>query len=199
MKRIGFDIDGVFANFTAGYAPRLVERAQEDLFPGGLRAFLAGDREHWDYDRQSGYTDAEIRSVWQDITRDKTFWYALPEIEEAMTVLRAVWKDLNTKHEVYFVTARMGACVKLQTQAWFSTHGLHGATVLISPYKGRVADALDLDAYIDDRWENIRDVVQQSTRTQAALLDQPYNRRVTLDEGYTRVPSVAAFLLHLNL
>jgi uncharacterized HAD superfamily protein len=52
---------------------------------------------------------------------------------------------------------------------------LDSVTVLISSEKGLCARALNLDYYIDDKWENCVDVGMESN-TKVYLLDRPWNQ-----------------------
>jgi len=89
-------------------------------------------------------------------------------------LIRSVFR-LN-KDDVYFITSRPGIDAKIQTEDWLYNAGYPHATVLISSAKGLCAQALKLDVYIDDRWENCVDVATTSLKTKVFLLDRPWNR-----------------------
>lgn len=194
--RIGFDIDGVLANFVKHYQELTVAVTGNDLFH-------VGDLTNppcWDWPELRGYTKEEMSLVWGHIKRDETFWLNLPSIEENVDALGLMLRDLEMKHEVYYVTSRVGVNVKRQTKLWLIDKlrylgRVHSEpTVLISGEKGEIAHALKLDAYIDDNYDNVRDVVQQSPATTTYLLNRSYNEAFTQGIGHIRVPALAAML-----
>jgi hypothetical protein len=68
--------------------------------------------------------------------------------------------------------------------------------VAITSEKGFFCLDHHVNCYIDDRLENILDVIKTSPTTRAYLLDKTYNKS-TDDSGYTRVDSVEQFF-HLE-
>ncbi len=61
--------------------------------------------------------------------------------------------------------------------------------MLISEYKGLIAQSLRLDVYIDDNYDNVRSVALCSPLTRNYLLDRAYNRLGEPD-GVVRVGTV---------
>jgi uncharacterized HAD superfamily protein len=189
--RIGFDIDGVLADFNSSFIELVKEVTGRNLFPDGYWPHT------WDYPEALGYSKDETSAVWERIKAGGTFWNQLAPLPD-MAVLQQ-WMILpfgesaqEPYHEFYFITSRMGKNVKLQTEEWLDEQmQCSGHTVLISSEKGALCKALKLDYYIDDRAENILDVMQTSPSTFAYLLDQPWNQHVA---GPNRVPSIADFL-----
>lgn len=186
--RIGFDIDGVLADFCTAYEREVVAAA------GGVNLFkpwaLKEGPVTWNWPEHFGYTREIVSAVWKKIKESNDFWYglsAMPEME-----LFAQWHDwAYMKHEIYFVTARPGREVKHQTEEWLYRHLGFTPTVLISSEKGSICSALNLDYYIDDKAENVADVVAKSSTTQAYLLDRAYNRHMTTG---IRIASLEEFL-----
>lgn len=197
--RIGFDVDGVLADFNNSFIERCIQVTGKDLFPP--RPF---DIPCWDYPEHYGYTREETSAIWASIKRDPYFWQSLHAYPEAYrTVQQLDWLEWNEFAEVYYVTARPGTRVKFQTEIWLE-EGVHASysgrkTVLISSHKGLVARALDLDVYIDDKWENCLDVVAATTpvtasadappKTRVFLLNQPWNTKYGNTAFVTRVDS----------
>ena len=111
-------------------------------------------------------TARELRKLWAQVTQTENFWTSLGEIEPgAVAKLQA----LATKHrwEVLFLTQRpssAGDIVQIQSQRWLKAHGFDMPSLFVmrSGSRGKVADALLLDAVIDDRPENCLDVVTDS-------------------------------------
>lgn len=204
--RIGFDVDGVLANFSANYAPLLAEVAGRNLF-------LPGDIENppcWLWDEYRGYTKAETRATWDVVKASGRFWLDLPPLNGAST-LAMVLPDLQRNHDIYFVTNRMGLDAKWQTEAWLKLHvGVDTPTVLVSAQKGLIAAGLKLDCYVDDNLDNANDVAEKTgpdpaVATRTYLLDKSYNRSNTrellgnfgngpLDPHVMRVSTLGQFL-----
>lgn len=202
--RIGFDIDGVLANFIPAYQDLCIEVAGENRF-------LLGDNRNppcWNWPQFRGYTEEEVAEVWKRIIASPSFWNGLEPLEGART-LAMVYEDLCRRHDLYFITARPGARAKAQTEDWLGYYiaGMIGydPTVLISSAKGLCCKALKLDAYIDDNLDNVNDVSDVTAprnetgqrigapTTRVYLLDMNYNQGVLYD-GITRVRSVGQML-----
>lgn len=185
---IGLDVDGVLADFNTAFINRVVEVTGRDLFPP--RPF---DIPTWNYPEHFGYTKAETSKVWEEIKKDPEFWSTLPSYDETRSVLDALWVRRVLGDDVYFITNRMGVQAKKQTERWFrGMHRFENATVLLSAAKGTMAIGLQLDAYIDDRWENALDVSVTTTRT--FLLNRPWNTEYGNRPNVNRVSSVTDFL-----
>ena len=216
--RIGFDIDGVLANFTTAFI-------QETIRIAGKNLFLPEDSRNppdWNYHLTRGYTEEEIKPVFASIAASPNFWLDLKE-EPGCSTLRMCILDLQRFHDVYFVTNRQGEDAKWQTEQWLLLHlGIERPTVLISKEKGLVARALKLDCYLDDNLENANDVVLRTLPSPVKILcgvpsckslpqpdDSPSCRTYLLDRSYnqsrgpgngpqddrvTRVKSVGEFL-----
>lgn len=136
--------------------------------PGWARAEDAGEREQPVTPQAvtRPLTARELRRLWAQVTQTENFWTSLGEIEPgAVAKLQA----LATKHrwEVLFLTQRpssSGDIVQTQSQRWLKAHGFEMPSVFVmrSGSRGKVAEALMLDAVIDDRPENCLDVVTDS-------------------------------------
>ena len=189
--RIGFDVDGILAAFIPAYQNLVIQTAGHDMF-------LPGDDVNppcWDWPEFRGYDKATVRKVWQTITSGSTFWQSLTPLD-GVAELNAVAEQL-IKHDVYFITSRPGVLAKQQTENWLIQHtGFFNPTVLISSDKGACCKALNLDAYIDDKLDNIYDVVVESPETRLYCLGMRYNQddNPVAPRYYTRVSSLAEML-----
>ena len=194
--RIGFDVDGVLACFDPAYTRVLAHTSGRTLIPPGFVP------DCWDFDVKAGYTPAEIRTAFDVIHGDPSFWSKLSTHGGIATVAH-YWHELMENHEIYFITNRRGVRVKAQTEAWLCGYLYPNAgeqvTVLISANKGQCAQALSLDAYIDDKPENVLDVAILSPYTKPFLLTQPWNTAVPHSKQFRRVESVEDFLLELGI
>lgn len=194
--KIGFDVDGVLADFNENFVKLVIKVTGRNLFPA-----WPFDIPTWNYPEYYGYTKAETTAVWNEIKRDAFFWQGLHEYPGNSQVMAQVNEEERAHgSEIYFVTNRMGVEVKAQTERWLSSrlssyYGNGSPTVLISGHKGLVCRALELDVYIDDKWENCLDVAQTCLNTQAFLLSRPWNVGVSA-ENYRvlRIDAVNKFI-----
>ena len=173
--RLGFDIDGVLASVMEAWCAGFVAVT-------GVDRFLPRDRhEPHDYDIHTvrGYTDEDKRLFWRYVELSPTWWFDLPPLP-CMRTLQAHIHELLDEHEVYFITQRRGLRVKLQTEDWLRFHLdlHHPPTVLIVGHgeKGAVAKALNLDAYVEDNFDNAVDVMKKSPTTRIFLVNRRYNQ-----------------------
>lgn len=172
--KLGFDLDGVLADYVTGLQAAFINTSGRDLFRSDDAPFPPT----WDWFRDRGYTQEEVDGAMAVVTTCSDFWFALgpvPELEQ----LPHVFDELSEAHEVYFITQREGPKVKMQTEEWLGYFlGLHRVpSVLIvgSRMKGFAAKALQLDAYIDDNFDNCADVMKDSPLTRTYLLNRRYN------------------------
>lgn len=179
--KIGFDVDGVLADFSTGYQDVLKRVSGRDLF-------LPGDAEDapcWDWDKLRGYTAEERAAAWTWIKANPTFNLNLVPLENLAT-LRLFIRDLERKHEVYFITSRVGERPKRFTEIWLTAHLQYVdslPTVLIAQHrsKGLFAKGLGLDVYVDDNYENVQDVAELSPTTRTYLRTRRYNTDQMVD------------------
>lgn len=185
--RIGFDVDGVLADFNTSFIERCIEVTGKDLFPP--RPF---EIPTWHYPQLYGYTEAEMDfvngPVWGSVKSDPTFWRFLPGYDWTPEVLDALRGLQNNGHDIYFVTDRAGVNPKRQTEDFLRALGFHFPTVLISGKKALVAEALRLDLYVDDRFENAVSVGQGVPACKTFLLNRPWNALMP-SQSCTRIDS----------
>lgn len=172
--RIGVDIDGVLAAFYGAYENLFIRISGEDHFYDKRWPDYYPETWNWPGDK-FGYTPETTKLVWAEIKKDPSFWRRLPPMPEWDEYFE--WAISNIPpHEVYYVTDRSGVLPKFQTESWFDAHGMPYATVLISSQKGAIAYGLGLDLYVDDKFENIKNVEEISPMTRAVLINRPYNQ-----------------------
>lgn len=165
-RRIGIDIDGVLANFTYPVA----ELASQ-MF--GLE--VSGYAKTWNWMRDYGVTGDKEKQLWGYLQAHPSWWGSLPALEGAETCLRIL--DAHSFYaDVYFITSRPGDGMKAASEGWLRMHGYTKPTVLIvNGLKGPVAKALGLDFFVDDRPENVKDVLDQKIE-QTWIVDRPWNQ-----------------------
>jgi hypothetical protein len=167
--RVGFDMDGVLADFSsafhavearlfpsqppieAGQPEAVAERVDGDEEPPGLRSI---DRLHELQRRQD--------AIWDAISATPDFWTTLqPTVEGAVARIHGMM--LRHGWEVFFITQRPdtdGETVQRQTQRWLVEQGFDLPSVLvIAGSRGAAAGALRLDYHVDDSPQNCIDVM----------------------------------------
>jgi len=110
-------------------------------------------------------TSRQQRQLWDRVGAIENFWNTLPE-EEPGIIARIAETARARRWEVLFITTRppsAGDTTQLQTQRWLHAHGFPLPSVfVVQRSRGKLADALQLDAVVDDRPENCMDVAIDS-------------------------------------
>lgn len=213
--KIGFDIDGVFANFENAFERAIVQATGIDRFPGGAGNLPPQGPPEWNWPTLYGYSNADMAAAMKLAHDDREFWANLAPFEANIATLRTAMNKLALDNDCYFVTHRNGLDAKFQTETWLRlhTHAFDAVldwtpTVLMTKHKGLICAALGLDIYIDDNADNVNDCVYRTRSdraitstppalnaiprpdTRVYLLDRDYNRRVLVDERVVRVATV---------
>ena len=89
----------------------------------------------------------------------------MPELEPG--IISRISKTARARRwEVIFLTTRpssAGDLVQLQSQRWLEANGFQYPSVyVVHRSRGKIADALQLDAFVDDRPENCLDIAVES-------------------------------------
>lgn len=110
-------------------------------------------------------TARQQMQLWDHVKKVENFWSTLPELEPGI-IARIAKTALERKWEVIFLTTRpstAGEIVQLQSQRWLEAHGFQYPSVyVVQRSRGKIADALQLDAFVDDRPENCLDIAVES-------------------------------------
>jgi hypothetical protein len=179
--RIGFDIDGVLADFAAAYhdvelrlfGPAELTRAGDpEQEPIESAEKETGDSARSDADasrREARGEAPELRRrrdvVWSAIRATPDFWMTLQPTDPG--AVRRI-HEMAQRHpwEVFFITKRpatAGDTVQRQTQRWLVKHGFDLPSVLVIPgARGAAVGALQLDYHVDDSAANCVDVKNAS-------------------------------------
>jgi hypothetical protein len=186
--RIGIDIDGVLADFRAGFhasAERCLGRELPDAADPGSGA---------------GLDQKDVKRVWQHVARTPNWWTALAPYEPGQ-IARLYALARNAGWEVFFLTNRpasAGDTVQFQTASWLEQQGFYLPAVLTVPgSRGEVANGLRLDLVIDDLVVNCVDAVSASTAKALLMLrsaDQATTEYAT-DRGIGVVATFAEALV----
>lgn len=110
-------------------------------------------------------TARQQMQLWDHVKKIENFWSTLPELEPGI-IARIAKTSLERRWEVIFLTTRpstAGELVQMQSQRWLEAHGFQYPSVyVVQRSRGKIADALALDAFVDDRPENCLDIAVES-------------------------------------
>ncbi len=103
--------------------------------------------------------------LWDHVKTIENFWTTLPELEPGI-IARIAKNVVDRRWEVIFFTTRpatSGELVQVQSQRWLEAHGFQYPSVyVVQRSRGKIADALGLDTFVDDRPENCLDIAVES-------------------------------------
>jgi hypothetical protein len=170
--RIGFDLDGTVADMQAALAREAVR-----LFPGVDLSSVPTSTASAEASRPSeeppadgrpstrALSSQQLRQLWNAACARTNFWETLDEIEPgALARLYAVAK--RRRWEVIFLTSRpetAGDVAQAQSHRWLAAHGFPTPSVfVVHGSRGKIASALALDVFVDDRPENCLDIAIDS-------------------------------------
>jgi hypothetical protein len=181
--RIGFDMDGVLADFARAFhevETRLFPQSPVPMVPAGqpekeeeAEAAAAGAAARrmgaTAAPEPDGPTPREMRRrrdlIWRTIKDTPDFWMTLKPTEPD-AVRRIHELMLRHRWEVFFITQRpatAGDTVQRQTQHWLVGQGFDLPSVLVlGGSRGAAAGALRLDYHVDDSAQNCIDVKSES-------------------------------------
>jgi len=179
---VQFDVDGVLADFDAGYR-RVYEEVHGDK--------IVRDPSTW------RWNDSKDNATWDAIRSLPLFWQGLPSLVDLDTLARIA--TLASEYPVYFITHRHGVKLKQQTESWLYSYGVKNPTVVVSGRKEEAAKANGASHAIDDKAGNAY-VVSLLPGVKSYLLDAPYNQmdHSVIGGSVRRIDSVRHFLDAVN-
>ncbi len=170
--RVAFDLDGTVADMLSVLqheAEKLFGKVPARAMPlevsaGSSEASTATPEPELPVTRLMLDRDQRTR-LWRHVQTIPNFWINLPETEAGIVQRIASLAD-ERRWEVIFLTTRppvRGLTTQVQSQQWLEAHGFRWPSVfVVERSRGRIADALQLDAVVDDRSENCLDVALES-------------------------------------
>ena len=183
--RVGFDLDGTVADMFSALHREAVKLFGEEVLrkaayqtskPQEVRGEQSNQQESSepkaDDDaapnaamQELHLTSRQQSQLWDHVKKMENFWTTLPELEPGI-ISRIAKTAQERRWEVIFLTTRpatAGDLVQLQSQQWLAAHGFHYPSVfVVQRSRGKIADALHLDAFVDDRPENCLDIAVES-------------------------------------
>jgi uncharacterized HAD superfamily protein len=177
--RVGFDLDGTVADMYSALRREAVELFGDEVLRSPVESSKPQEAEKETtpqpkVDDDSGaslaiqqlhLTARQQSQLWDHVKQINNFWNTLPELEPGI-IARIAKTSRERRWEVIFLTTRpatKGDLVQLQSQQWLEAHGFQYPSVyVVHRSRGRIADALGLDAFVDDRPENCLDIAVES-------------------------------------
>jgi hypothetical protein len=168
--RVAFDLDGTLADMHVVLrkeAERLFGEAElsTSVEQSGAQVGSKDEPESVQVMAELHLTGRQQMRLWEHVKTIENFWSGLPEMEPGI-VSRIAQIAAARRWDVIFLTTRplvAGDTVQIQSQRWLEAQGFPLPSVyVVRRSRGRVADALELDAVVDDRPENCLDVAVDS-------------------------------------
>lgn len=185
--RIGFDLDGTVADMYSALHREALQLFGEEVLakasykkappsPDGSAAVTTLTPSSTDTppadDATSNLAMEELHltakqqmQLWDHVKKIPDFWTTLPELEPGI-IARLAKAAADRRWEIIFLTTRpstAGEMTQLQSQRWLDAHGYRYPSVMVvQRSRGKIADALHLDAFVDDRPENCLDIAVES-------------------------------------
>ena len=180
--KIGIDVDGVVYNFVSAFRELAIQTFGKDF------SVFSSD---WDFSNW-GLSPEEYKHLWTRV-RNSVDWF----LENEKPYSFAVESLSRLKdHELYFITTRastQGDTVLRQTQLQLNRLGIEFPTVIVRSDKGPVVAGLGLDFYVDDYVENLKRAEKCSPNTKLFLVNQTYNKDLSVPDSWTRVNTLKEF------
>ena len=183
--RVGFDLDGTVADmYSALHREALKLFGEETLRKAAYKTSqpqeIKGEQNNKKPEPTPEADDAKATAdamqelhltarqqmqLWDHVKKIENFWSTLAELEPGI-IARIAKTALERRWEVIFLTTRpstAGELVQMQSQRWLEAHGFQYPSVyVVQRSRGKIADALALDAFVDDRPENCLDIAVES-------------------------------------
>lgn len=124
-----------------------------------------------------GLTKEHVDEAWRRVReKNSSFWLGLTTLPWIYEAERYYYMLTAAGHDIYFITSRPGWQALSQTQLWLEANNFQRPSVIVTHQKGPIATGLELDHMIDDKPENLQDVIRaRGTKCQTWMVSQPWN------------------------
>jgi len=181
VTRIGFDVDGVFADFVWAFTNVLFTQTD-----GEFKPYRTAEQEEWKF----ACTDEEYERTWAVIAFRMNWWMTLEPLLSHATTSKV--NELISNNEVFFITSRKslkrGLSAQAQTEYWLEGVGVDAAHATVittkSSKKGDLLEALDIEYYLDDKEEIVEQIAASDWGGILCVKDWSYNRSEYLEGLY---------------
>lgn len=167
---VGLDIDGVLADFLTPFLRLL----SEETGSGPITADSVTDFNFTDHPILS---EKIVLDCFEKVSYDPSFWQALSPL-----IAPGVWHKLDglsQENRLLFITHRYVRDtydIHGVTCDWLRLHGISKPVVHFTKQsKAPLVESLGIQFFMDDRYENCRDVAEQ-TRATVLMPNRPYNK-----------------------
>jgi beta-phosphoglucomutase-like phosphatase (HAD superfamily) len=178
--RVGFDMDGVVADFASAFRDIECDLFGADTTDPAPNA--PEEEKEQTPDRnpnpsvRTKESDRRRRAVWDRIRATPDFWTTLKPTDP-VAVRQLYAQMLRCGWEVIFITQRpstAGETVQRQTQRWLVQQGFDmPSVVVIAGSRGAAINALRLTHHVDDSPQNCVDVKTDSTAMPILIVRHP--------------------------
>jgi hypothetical protein len=178
--RVGFDLDGTVADMYSALRREAIALFGEEVLRAPVESSKPQEAASNEQNPQPKAEDDQTATLaiqelhltarqqnqlWDHVKKIENFWTSLPELEPGI-ISRIAKAAADRRWEVMFLTTRpstKGELVQLQSQRWLEAHGFQYPSVyVVQRSRGKIADSLGLDAFVDDRPENCLDIAVES-------------------------------------
>ena len=171
---IGFDLDGVLANFHYGFS-KVANKLFGSPIVEDINEVRAYRWEDWGYPLDK----KQHNKVWREIdSNTNDFWLDLQPLVEN-TIFERMKKMEKENCNFFFITSRKNTAGKSalsQTKDWIeSCTALKNFSVIPSHRKGGILARAEIDFFIDDLPENVIEAAIEAPKCESFLLVRPYN------------------------
>jgi len=184
---VGIDLDGILASFNEEFL-----RLSRKLLGKPQKGFVVTNFEY----SKCGWTTKEVDRIFSHIRHTEDFWKTLEKRPKTSELTKQA-----KRLEYFFITNRMstdGLPVAYQTEDWLrQKYGLLDPYVIVTKKKGEVAKDLDLDYFLDDRFENCLEVKKALPNCEVSVLTATYNTQYS-DPKIHRVEEVNSWLRNIK-
>lgn len=193
-KRIGFDVDGVLADFGSAFLDEIRAEFGADAVPKGYFPTT------WEW--KDILKKDDFSRVWRRINATKDWWLGLKPLPGLKELFNAITRGQLRDSEILFISSRgqsAGHSAMWQTEVWLERWLQMVPRVMVVAHAAEKRDlvrALEINYFLDDFAPTIINIADV---THAYLLEQPWNSLDRSSYNMKSVPTVAEFIKRVTL